>query len=222
MLSFSSGPATECLWVSDALRSRAPVGVLAKRAFDVLAATLLLLLLLPLLALLAAVVSFTSPGGAVFQQPRIGYLGQVFTMFKLRTMVDGAERLESRLARRSPRTFLKLERDPRTTRVGRFLRKYSLDELPQLLNVLRGEMSLVGPRPLLLSDMEKLPRHQQLARFAMKPGLTGLWQVSGRSRCSDAVRMQLDLAYVDHWSFWLDLKILARTLPAVLRAEGAV
>lgn len=222
MLSFSSGPATECLWVSDAIRARAPIGLIAKRAFDVVLAAVLIVLLLPVLAILTAVVSLTSPGGALFRQPRIGYLGQPFTMYKLRTMIDGADRLERRIAARSRRMFLKLERDPRTTRVGRFLRKYSLDEVPQLLNVLRGDMSLVGPRPLLLSDLEKLPRHQQLARFAMKPGLTGLWQVSGRSRCTDEERMQLDLQYVDQWSFWVDLKILARTLPAVIRAEGAM
>jgi lipopolysaccharide/colanic/teichoic acid biosynthesis glycosyltransferase len=142
-------------------------------------------------------------------------------MYKLRTMIDGAERLEAKLARRSRRTFLKIEKDPRTTRIGRWLRKYSLDELPQIINVLRGDMSLVGPRPLLLSDMEKLPRHQQLARFAMKPGLTGLWQVSGRSQCTDEERMTLDLEYVNTWSLWLDLKILARTIPAVIRAQGA-
>jgi lipopolysaccharide/colanic/teichoic acid biosynthesis glycosyltransferase len=192
-----------------------------KRAFDLTAAALLLVALLPLLAVLSLVVYLTSPGHWLFQQRRIGYLGQPFTMYKLRTMVKGAERLEARLARRSARTFLKIEKDPRTTGVGRLLRKYSLDELPQILNVLRGDMSLVGPRPLLLSDMEKLPRAQQLARFAMKPGVTGLWQVSGRSRCSDEQRMQLDLEYVNHWSFWLDIKILAQTIPAVFRAEGA-
>ncbi|HSL19896.1 MAG TPA: sugar transferase [Vicinamibacterales bacterium] len=194
----------------------------AKRAFDVVVAAALVLLLMPLLAAVAVVVYVTSPGGALFLQPRVGYLGQPFTMFKFRTMIDGAERQEQRLARTSHRTFMKLKQDPRTTRVGRFLRRYSLDELPQLFNVLRGDMSLVGPRPLLLSDLEKLPRHQQLPRFAMKPGITGLWQVSGRSHTSDEQRMRLDLAYVNHWSVWLDLKILARTIPVVLRAEGAI
>jgi lipopolysaccharide/colanic/teichoic acid biosynthesis glycosyltransferase len=222
MMAFSSGPATECLWVSNHLRAKAPIALSAKRAFDIVVAAAFLVVSLPVLALLAAIVYFTSPGHPVFQQPRIGHLGLPFTMYKLRTMVDGAERMEARLARRSSRTFLKIEKDPRTTPVGRLLRKYSLDELPQMLNVLRGDMSLVGPRPLLLSDMVKLPRHQQLARFAMKPGITGLWQVSGRSHCTDEERMRLDLEYVNNWSLWLDLKILARTIPAVLRAEGAL
>jgi lipopolysaccharide/colanic/teichoic acid biosynthesis glycosyltransferase len=208
--------------VSDALRSRAPVAFIAKRLCDIVFAAVLVILLLPLLAVLIAILHLTSNGRALFLQPRIGYLGEPFTMYKLRTMIDGAERLERRLAERSQRTFLKIERDPRTTPVGRVLRRYSLDELPQLFNVLRGDMSLVGPRPLLLSDMEKLPRHQQLARFAMKPGLTGLWQVSGRSDCTDQERMQLDLEYVNNWSLWLDVKILVRTIPSVLRAEGAV
>jgi lipopolysaccharide/colanic/teichoic acid biosynthesis glycosyltransferase len=221
-MALSSGPATEVLWVSNHLRSRAPVALSLKRAFDVTVAAILFLLLFPFVAALSVIVYLTSPGHWLFQQPRIGHLGQPFTMYKLRTMIDGAERLEARLARRSSRTFLKIEKDPRTTRVGRLLRKYSLDELPQVLNVLRGDMSLVGPRPLLLSDLEKLPRHQQLARFAMKPGLTGLWQVSGRSLCTDEERMQLDLEYVNNWSLWLDVKILLRTLPAVLRAEGAL
>lgn len=222
MMAFSSGPATECLWVSDDMRSRARIALPVKRAFDLAAAAILLVVLLPVLAVLSAIICLTSPGRPLFLQPRIGHLGHPFTMYKLRTMIDGAERLEARLARRSRRTFLKIEQDPRTTRVGRLLRKYSLDELPQVFNVLRGDMSLVGPRPLLLSDMEKLPRHQQLARFAMKPGLTGLWQVSGRSHCTDEERMRLDLEYVNNWSLWLDLKILARTIPTVLKAEGAL
>jgi lipopolysaccharide/colanic/teichoic acid biosynthesis glycosyltransferase len=192
-----------------------------KRTLDVTVAVMLFVALFPFVAVLSLLVYLTSPGHWLFQQSRIGYLGQPFTMYKLRTMIDGAERLEARLARRSRRTFLKIEKDPRTTRIGRWLRKYSLDELPQIINVLRGDMSLIGPRPLLLTDMEKLPRHQQLARFAMKPGLTGLWQVSGRSHCSDQQRMELDLEYVNNWSLWLDLKILARTLPAVIRAQGA-
>ena len=222
MISFSSGSAAESVWVSQALRSRAPIALTAKRAFDVVSALALLVLLFPVFAVMAAVVYLTSPGSPFFVQPRIGYLGRPFTMFKFRTMIDGAERLERHLARRSKRTFLKIEDDPRTTPVGRFLRKYSLDELPQIINVLLGDMSLVGPRPLLLSDVEKMPIHKQFPRFAMRPGITGLWQVSGRSRTTDDERMRLDLEYVNNWSLWRDVKILARTIPAVLRAEGAM
>lgn len=193
-----------------------------KRSLDVVLAALLLVATTPLMGLIALLVKATSRGPAIFRQPRIGYRCQVFEIYKFRTMVEGAECLEEELARRQAgRTFLKVLDDPRTTRIGRFLRRSSLDELPQLWNVLRGDMSLVGPRPILLSDFRKMPKRQQLRRFTVKPGITGLWQVSGRSRCSDEERMQLDLDYIRDWSHWTDLKILLRTVPAVLRAEGA-
>jgi lipopolysaccharide/colanic/teichoic acid biosynthesis glycosyltransferase len=137
-------------------------------------------------------------------------------------MVHGAERQEEALAAARPgKIFFKLEDDPRITRVGRWLRRTSIDELPQLVNVLRGEMSLVGPRPLLVSDMRLYPRSTQMRRFSVKPGLTGLWQVSGRSRLSDEERIALDLEYVDHRSLALDARILLRTPAAVVSAEGA-
>lgn len=221
-MSLTPGSAVECLRISNALRSRSSAGRASKRVVDVLVAAVLGLLVLPLIVALALLIRLTSRGSPIFVQPRIGHLAERFAMYKLRTMVDGADKLEPALARRSCGTFFKLENDPRTTALGSFLRKYSLDEWPQLLNVLRGDMSLVGPRPLLLSDFDKLPRHQQLARFAMKPGITGLWQVNGRSACSDRDRMRLDLEYVNRWSLWLDLRILARTIPAVLKADGAV
>jgi lipopolysaccharide/colanic/teichoic acid biosynthesis glycosyltransferase len=142
-------------------------------------------------------------------------------MLKFRSMAADAERLETVLAAESGATFLKLQADPRTTRLGRWLRRYSLDELPQLVNVLRGDMSLVGPRPLLLTDLERFPRRHQERRFAMPPGMTGLWQVSGRSDLPDAERIRLDLAYVEHWSLALDLWLLARTLPVVVAGDGA-
>ena len=143
-------------------------------------------------------------------------------MHKFRTMAPGADRQQDQLAdEQAGRTFLKIVNDPRVTPVGRFLRRYSLDELPQILNVLRGDMSLVGPRPLLPCDFRKFPKHEQLRRFSVKPGLTGLWQVSGRSACTDQERMALDLRYVDEWSLRLDLAILARTGPVVLSARGA-
>lgn len=193
----------------------------AKRVVDLLGASLLLTLAAPVILLAVLAVRWSSPGApALFSQPRIGYRGRPFRIFKIRTMVPGAERREHDLTSRGP-VFFKTPSDPRITPVGRWLRRYSLDELPQLLNVLRGDMSLVGPRPILVSDFGRMPIHRQLERFAVKPGLTGLWQVSGRSLLSDERRMELDLEYVRNWSLVRDLRILARTLPAVVRAEGA-
>jgi lipopolysaccharide/colanic/teichoic acid biosynthesis glycosyltransferase len=193
-----------------------------KRAMDLIGAVLLLAALAPILMLALLLVKLTSPGPAIFVQRRIGHRCKQFGMFKLRTMVDGAEELEDELAGLQSRsTFLKIDNDPRVTSLGRFLRKYSIDELPQLCNVLRGEMSLVGPRPLLVCDFRKFPKQEQMRRFSVKPGLTGLWQVSGRSLCSDGERIQLDLDYVDAWHLWLDLRILLRTIPAVICGRGA-
>jgi lipopolysaccharide/colanic/teichoic acid biosynthesis glycosyltransferase len=204
------------------LGESATVASLGKRSMDVTLALLLLLLTLPVLLLAMLAVRLTSAGPAIFVQQRIGYQGQKFRMFKLRTMRHGADKMENELAHcLDGRTFLKLENDPRVTRTGRFLRKYSIDELPQLWNVLRGDMSLVGPRPLLLCDFRKFPRREQIRRFAVKPGITGLWQVSGRSLVGDEERMRLDLEYVDRWSLGLDFAILVRTLPVVLTARGA-
>lgn len=194
----------------------------AKRAMDVTLSTLLLVLAAPVIGLAMLLIRLTSPGPAIFVQRRIGYQGRQFAMLKLRTMRREAERIEDELAcEQEGRTFLKLENDPRITRLGRLLRKWSIDELPQLVNVLKGDMSLVGPRPLLLCDFRKFPRREQLRRFSVKPGITGLWQVSGRSALPDAERMRLDLEYVDRWSLGLDLAILARTLPVVVSARGA-
>jgi lipopolysaccharide/colanic/teichoic acid biosynthesis glycosyltransferase len=194
----------------------------AKRALDVILSSLLLVLLAPVLGLTMLLVRLTSPGPAIFVQQRIGFQGRQFSMYKLRTMREGAEREEDRLAEdQDGRTFLKIENDHRVTPIGRALRKSSLDELPQLVNVLKGDMSLVGPRPLLLCDFRKFPRREQLRRFSVKPGITGLWQVSGRSALPDSERMRLDIEYVDRWSLGLDLLILARTLPVVLSARGA-
>jgi lipopolysaccharide/colanic/teichoic acid biosynthesis glycosyltransferase len=208
--------------VATFVRAAAAAQSLAKRILDVLASATLLLLLAPLLAAIALAVKLTSPGPVLFVQQRIGYQGNPFPMLKFRTMCDGAEKLEAELAARSRhRTFLKIENDPRTTPLGRWLRVTSLDELPQLFNVLRGDMSMVGPRPILACDLGKFPRGHQMRRFTAKPGITGLWQVSGRSGCSDQERIQLDLVYVDCWSLWLDGWILARTLPVVVTGKGA-
>lgn len=194
----------------------------AKRALDMLLAPFLLVLFAPVLGLSMLLIKLTSRGPAIFVQQRIGFQGRQFSMYKLRTMRHGAEQAEGELADgQENRTFLKIENDPRVTRLGRLLRKASIDELPQLVNVLQGSMSLVGPRPLLLCDFRKFPRREQLRRFSVKPGITGLWQVSGRSALPDSERMRLDLDYVDRWTIWLDLAILSRTLPVVLSARGA-
>jgi lipopolysaccharide/colanic/teichoic acid biosynthesis glycosyltransferase len=204
------------------LRTRHPNGARAKRAFDLLFSTFMITLLSPLLLLLIALVKLSSPGPIIFRQRRIGFRCNEFSMYKFRTMVDGAHLREKELLDESGRSFLKFQKDPRITPIGRILRKYSLDELPQLFNVLEGTMSIVGPRPLLVSDIDKLPRRSQLRRFSTPPGITGLWQVSGRSSCSDIRRMQLDRQYVDRWSLGLDFRILFQTVGAVVLARGAV
>lgn len=198
-------------------------GLVAKRAFDIIVSAILLILCAPLMALVAVAVRLSSPGPVFFVQRRIGYRCAEFDMYKFRTMVQDAEREQARLAAMQARgTFFKLMQDPRITRLGQVLRKTSIDELPQLYNVLRGDMSLVGPRPLLRSDLERYPRASLMRRFAMKPGISGLWQVSGRSLVSDASRIRLDLEYVDTWSLIGDVRILFRTVAVVLAARGAV
>jgi lipopolysaccharide/colanic/teichoic acid biosynthesis glycosyltransferase len=204
------------------LRARHPVAALVKRSFDIVFAAAVILVLSPLLLLLVALIRFTSPGPVIFRQRRIGFRCNPFDMYKFRTMTDGAHLQEKELAAGTGRSFLKLKNDSRITFIGGFLRKYSLDELPQFFNVLQGSMSLVGPRPLLLSDLDKLPRRSSLSRFSMPPGMTGLWQVSGRSTCGDVRRMQLDRRYVNDWTLALDAQILLRTIGVVIAGNGAV
>ncbi len=201
-----------------------PTAAVIKEVLDLLGATVLLFLFLPILVLAAVAIKLTSPGPVFFVQRRIGYGAREFNMYKLRTMRVGADQEQDCLAQdQQDRTFLKIKDDPRTTPVGRFLRKYSIDELPQLYNVMKGDMSLVGPRPILVCDYAKFPKHRHFrCRFAMKPGVTGLWQVSGRSSLSDERRLELDAQYVANWNVWVDLKILARTVPVVLFAKGAM
>jgi len=191
-----------------------------KLGLDIAVASLLLLVTLPLLAALAILIKITSPGLVCFHQERSGLHGRRFRMHKLRTMVVGAEELREQVAHlnRLSGPVFKAVDDPRVTGLGRFLRRFSLDELPQLLNVLKGEMTLVGPRPLPLYEASQL-KGAQRRRLAMRPGLTGLWQVSGRSSVDFDEWMRLDLKYVDEWSLWPDLKILARTIPAIFRGE---
>ena len=203
------------------LRTRRPAAARVKRIFDICGSLALIVLFAPLMLLIAALVQLTSRGPAVFVQRRIGFRCNEFGMYKFRTMIADAERLQAELAGDDSHYF-KLHHDPRITPLGRLLRRYSLDELPQLFNVLEGEMSLVGPRPLLVSDLERLPMRGQMRRFSVLPGITGLWQVSGRSGTTDDERMQLDRQYINEWSLWLDLGILWRTIAVVLGGRGAV
>ena len=181
-----------------------------------------LVVLAPLLVLLAVLIRVESPGPAVFRQTRIGKDGVPFTMLKLRTMCADATELQASLSARTPAELMlfKLRADPRITRLGRFLRTYSLDELPQLVNVLRGQMALVGPRPALPCEVERYER-DAFRRLTVTPGMTGLWQVSGRSDLSWEESVRLDLHYVDDWTPVMDLRILLRTVGAVVGHRGA-
>jgi lipopolysaccharide/colanic/teichoic acid biosynthesis glycosyltransferase len=200
--------------------ARPPAAI--KRTFDVLLAVVALVALTPLLLCLMAAIWCESPGNPIFAQERVGFNGRPFRFFKLRTMVPNAEAgLEpvAHLNEVQPPLF-KVRKDPRVTRLGRFLRITSLDELPQLVNVIRGEMSLVGPRPPLSHEVSQYTA-DQARRLTVTPGLTGLWQVSGRSDCSFDDLIALDLYYIDHWSFWLDLQLIARTFWVVATGRGA-
>jgi exopolysaccharide biosynthesis polyprenyl glycosylphosphotransferase len=201
----------------------APFPLFIKSLVDRLVSFIGLVLLSPLLLAIAIAVWFTSKGPVLFAQERCGLNGRRFKLFKFRTMRhDAADRREevAHLNRVNGPAF-KAEHDPRVTRVGRLLRRTSLDELPQLANILRGDMSLVGPRPPIPEEVARYERWQR-RRLSMKPGLTGLWQVSGRAAIDDFNHwIRLDLAYIDQWSLWLDLKILFKTIPAVLSGKGA-
>jgi exopolysaccharide biosynthesis polyprenyl glycosylphosphotransferase len=194
-----------------------------KRAIDILGSGLALILLAPVLAAAVIAIKLTSPGPVFFLQERVGLNKRRFKIFKFRTMVPNAEALMARLERQNEASgpVFKMRNDPRITPIGRFLRRTSVDELPQFFNVLKGEMSLVGPRPLPLRDYNGFNEDWQRRRFSVKPGITCLWQVNGRSNISFDQWMKLDLKYMDEWSLWLDLKILVKTVPAVLRGQGA-
>lgn len=192
-----------------------------KRVVDVVGASLLLVVAAPLMLAAALAIRIEDGGRALFRQTRVGKGGETFTIFKFRTMVNSAEDLQIDLTNdHIDGPVFKMRDDPRITRVGRLLRKTSMDELPQIFNILRGEMSLVGPRPLPVLEVEAAPA-SFLDRHAVKPGLTGRWQVSGRSDTGFAELDELDRWYVDNWSLGQDIEILARTVPAVLMARGA-
>ncbi len=192
-----------------------------KRMMDIVGASVALVLLAPLLFFLAVAIRLDSPGTAFFRQLRIGRRGERFSMLKFRTMVRGAERMKDdmRALNEVEGGLFKIGDDPRITRVGHFLRRTSLDELPQLFNVLRGEMSLVGPRPLV-QDEDALIEGWERRRLAVKPGMTGLWQIFGSSRIPKPEMVKIDYLYGANWSIWLDLKILLRTIPYVLGRRG--
>ena len=195
-----------------------------KQAIDWVGAACLLLFASPLFLFAAIAIRRTSPGPIFFRQRRAGLNGQPFTMLKFRTMVSDAEQRQHELAALNEMDgpVFKVTNDPRVTSIGRWLRKSSVDELPQLLNVLRGEMSLVGPRPLPVDEVQRFDDPAHRRRLSVKPGLTCLWQVSGRNNVRDFKDwVRLDLEYIDNWSLWLDLKILWRTIPVVLVGTGA-
>jgi exopolysaccharide biosynthesis polyprenyl glycosylphosphotransferase len=195
----------------------------AKRIMDFGLSAVLLIPLAPLLLTVAALVKLMSPGPVFFRQTRVGLNKRKFTIYKFRTMIANAEQVPAQLLSMNEMSgpAFKIEKDPRITSLGRILRKTSIDELPQLFNVLKGDMSLVGPRAMSMRDYLLFDQDWQRRRFSVKPGITCLWQVNGRSSIPFEQWMELDIQYIDKWSLWLDLKILARTVPAVLRGTGA-
>lgn len=197
---------------------------LAKQAMDLIGALALIIALAPLFLMVTVLIKLTSPGPVLFRQQRSGLNGRPFTMLKFRSMVSDAEQLKQELAALNEMSgpVFKLSDDPRITPIGRFLRRFSIDELPQLINVLRGEMSLVGPRPLPVDEVMRFDDFAHRRRLSVRPGLTCLWQVSGRNNVTDFKDwVRLDLEYIDNWSLWLDFKILLRTIPVVVLGTGA-
>jgi exopolysaccharide biosynthesis polyprenyl glycosylphosphotransferase len=209
---------------------RSEVQLVGKRAMDFTLASLALVLGAPFFALIALLVKISSPGPVFFRQTRLGHRGVPFTFYKFRTMHhnndEGLHRsfaqsfINGRMEERKGARVFKMVRDPRVTRIGAFLRRSSLDELPQLWNVVRGEMSLVGPRPPIHYELDHYQDWHK-DRLKAKPGLTGLWQVSGRSRVPFDEMVMLDLHYITNWSLALDLKIMLKTLPVLIRGDGA-
>jgi exopolysaccharide biosynthesis polyprenyl glycosylphosphotransferase len=210
LLTFSTTPKNELL-------------LLFRRIFDFVGGLFLLTLLSPLLVAVTFLIRLDSPGPAIYRQTRCGLNGRRFILLKFRSMFSGAENQKNNLSDHNLMNgpVFKMKNDPRVSRVGRFLRKTSMDELPQLINVLRGDMSFVGPRPPLPEEVAQYKGWQK-RRLSMKPGITGLWQVSGRNLIDFDQWMKLDLEYIDNWSLWLDLKILLKTIPVVLFGKGAM
>jgi exopolysaccharide biosynthesis polyprenyl glycosylphosphotransferase len=201
---------------------RKPVQAVIKRAFDMASSAVALAMLSPLLLAVGALVKITSRGPIFFRQERVGLHGRTFNMLKFRSMVVDAEALKARLmsANEQEGPVFKMKRDPRITAIGRFIRKFSIDELPQLINVLRGEMSIVGPRPPIPSEVAKYEAWQR-RRLSVRPGLTCVWQVSGRNEISFEEWMYLDMQYIDHWNLAQDFQLILKTVPVVLSGKGA-
>ena len=208
LLTFSAAPHDE-------------IRLLFKRAMDVAGSALALALLSPFMALVALLIRLTSPGPAIFRQQRCGLNGRRFVLYKFRSMVENADRMKESLRHLSQReTAFKIANDPRLTPVGRWLRKFSIDEWPQLWNVLKGDMSLVGPRPAVPEEVDQYRRWQR-RRIRMRPGLTCLWALAGRDALDFETWMKLDMEYIDNWSLMLDWRILLETIPRVLAGKGA-
>ena len=197
--------------------------LIVKRVIDIVGAAAGLIVLSPVMLLAAIAIRLTSPGPVIYAQARCGHQKRRLRMYKFRSMLVDADKLQDVLEDRNEASgpVFKIREDPRITPVGRWLRKSSIDELPQLWNVLRGDMSLVGPRPLPWRDVNRITRPSDMRRFSMRPGLTCLWQVEGRANLNFERWVELDLEYIDTWSLLLDLQILARTIPAVLSGKGA-
>ena len=195
---------------------------LLKRSFDIVMSSIILLLIAPLIAVIAVMIKVTSPGTVFFRQERTGKNLESFSMLKFRTMFSDAEEKRSELAHlnEADGPLFKVQNDPRVTRPGRFLRRTSLDEIPQLINVWKGDMSLVGPRPFVVGEALLIEGWAR-KRFEARPGMTGLWQVSGRNELSHLELCRLDYLYVASWSFWWDMHILWQTPSTILRGRGA-
>lgn len=205
------------------VRKPHPSEAFFKRSFDVAVSLILIILLLLPFIIIAILIKIDSPGPVLFIKKRVGAKGVNFNFYKFRSMVKGADKLKAQLSEKNEvkdKVIFKIKKDPRVTRIGRFLRKYSLDELPQLFNVLKGDMSLVGPRPPLPGEVEKYNCYH-IDRLSIKPGITGLSQIRGRSDLSFSRWVKWDMWYINNWSFWLDMRILLWTIPAVIKGKGA-
>jgi exopolysaccharide biosynthesis polyprenyl glycosylphosphotransferase len=196
---------------------------LFKRTLDIVASLVATLILAPLFLLAGFLIKLTSRGPVFFIQERVGLNKKKFHLYKFRTMVADAEEQQQEIEHLNEASgpVFKMKNDPRITRVGKLLRKTSIDELPQLFNVLKGDMSLVGPRPLPVRDYQGFHQDWQRRRFSVRPGITCLWQINGRSSTPFEKWMELDMKYIDEWSLWMDFKILAKTIPVVLKGTGA-
>ena len=194
-----------------------------KKTMDIILSIVLLIVFLPLLAIVSIAIKIDSPGAIIYSQKRIGKNKRIFKLYKFRTMYENAEKKQADLESLNEATgpVFKIENDPRVTPVGKYLRKTSIDELPQFINVLKGEMSIVGPRPLPVRDYKGFREDWHRRRFSVRPGITCLWQVNGRSSIPFDRWMELDMEYIDKWSLWLDLKIILKTIPIVLKGAGA-